>query len=146
VASGIRCEQTEIDALATLRPDALREIVDRAFDPYCDRTLEARVGEAEEEWLTAAQAEMSEQVDDALLSTLREQAAEKLSELREEIDRINSQLHLAAADHVTLPEIEVPEPELDDDTPRQALVSIDQDWVDATRALIAHKAYGGDPS
>ena len=89
---------------------------------------------------------MSEQVDDDLLSTLREQAAEKLSELREEIDRINSQLHLAAADHVTLPEIEVPEPELDDDTPRQALVSIDQDWVDATRALIAHKAYGGDPS
>ena len=38
-------EQTEIDALATLRPDALREIVDRAFDPYFDRTLKARVGD-----------------------------------------------------------------------------------------------------
>ena len=32
-------EQTEIDALATLRPDVLREIVERAFDPYVDRGL-----------------------------------------------------------------------------------------------------------
>jgi len=30
-------EQTEIDALATLQPDTLREIVERAFDPYVDR-------------------------------------------------------------------------------------------------------------
>jgi hypothetical protein len=86
---------------------------------------------------------MSEQIDDDLLSNLRDQAAGRLDELREEIDRINSQLRLAAADHVTLPEIEVPEPELDDDGPRQALVSADQDWVEATRALITHKAYGG---
>ena len=40
-------EQTEIDALATLRPDDLREIVDGAFDPYFDRTLKARVDTAE---------------------------------------------------------------------------------------------------
>ena len=39
-------EQTEIDALATLRPDALGEIIDRAFDPYFDRTLEERVADA----------------------------------------------------------------------------------------------------
>jgi hypothetical protein len=136
-------EQTEVDALATLRPDDLREIVHRAFDPYFDRTLKTRVGEAEDEWLAAAEEAMSEQIDDDLLSNLRDQAAGRLDELREEIDRINSQLRLAAADHVTLPEIEVPEPELDDDGPRQALVSADQDWVEATRALITHKAYGG---
>jgi hypothetical protein len=137
-------EQTEIDALATLRPDALREIVDRAFDPYFDRALEERVRSAEDEWLTAAQAAMSEQIDDDLLSDLRDQAADRLDELREEIDRINSQLRLAAADHVTLPDIDVPKPEIDDDSPRQALVSADQDWVEATRSLITHKAYGGD--
>jgi hypothetical protein len=122
-------EQTEVDALATLRPDALREIMDRAFDPYFDRTLEERVSNAEDEWLAAAQVAMSEQIDDDLLSSLREQAAERLDELREEIDRINDQLRLAAADHVALPEIEV---------------SIDQDWVQATRALIARKSYGED--
>jgi hypothetical protein len=136
-------EQTEIDALATLRPDVLREIIDRAFDPYFDRTLEERVSDAEAEWLDAAQAAIAEQVDDDLLSDLRDQAAGRLDELREEIDRINSQLRLAAADHVTLPQIDVPAPEIDDDTPRQALMSADQAWVEATRALITHKAYGG---
>jgi hypothetical protein len=113
-------EQTEIDALATLRPDVLREIVDRAFDPYFDRTLEERVSDAEDEWLAAAQAAMAEQVDDDLLSDLRDQAVGRLDELREEIDRINSQLRLAATDHVALPEIDVPEPEIDD-APRQSL-------------------------
>jgi hypothetical protein len=45
---------------------------------------------------------------------------------------------------VILPVVEVPEPEIDEDIPRQALVSIDQDWVEATRALIQHKSYGED--
>ena len=85
---------------------------------------------------------MSEQIDDDVLSDLREQAATRLEELRTEIDRINEQLHLVAADHVTLPEIEVPQPEIDDDAERRALVKVDQNWVQATRALIAQKSYG----
>ena len=124
-------EQTEVDALATLRPADLREIVERAFDPYFDRTLEERVDEAEPDWTAEAEAALSEQIDDDLLSRLRDQAAERLDELREEIDHINTQLRLAAADHVSLPAIDVPEPEIDD-----------QDWVEATRALIEHKSYG----
>ena len=135
-------EQTEVDALATLRPDDLREIVERAFDPYFDRTLEERVDEAESDWTADAEAALSEQTDDDLLSRLRDQAAERLDELREEIDRINTQLRLAAADNVDLPTIDVPEAEIDEDSERQALVSSDQDWVEATRALIEHKSYG----
>ena len=133
-------EQTEVDALATLRPDDLREIVDRAFDPYFDRTLKARVDTAEEEWLAAAEEAMAQQIDDDVLSDLREQAAERLEELRAKIDDINARFHLAA-DHVSLPEIEVPQPEIDDEAPRQALVLLDQEWVDATRALITRKSY-----
>jgi hypothetical protein len=136
-------DQTEIDALATLRPDDLREIIDRAFDPYFDRTLEARVRDAKQQWLTAAEAAMSEQIDEHVLANLRNEATEKLAELRGEIERINEQLQLST-DDIELPEIEVPEPEVDDEAPRQALVSLDQDWVEATRALIARKAYGGD--
>ena len=49
-------------------------------------------------------------------------------ELDDDTQRL--ELHLAAADHVALPAIEV--------------VSIDQDWVEATRALITHKSYGED--
>ena len=40
-------EQTEIDALATLRPDVLREIIERAFDPYLDRDLQRPRGRGE---------------------------------------------------------------------------------------------------
>jgi hypothetical protein len=136
-------EQTEVDALATLRPDDLREIVDRAFDPYFDLTLESRVSEAEDQWLAAAQAAMSRQIDDDVLSSLREEATRRLDELREQIEQINTHLQLAT-DDISLPEIDVPEPQIDDEIPRQALVSLDQNWVEATRALIIRKAYGDD--
>jgi hypothetical protein len=43
-----------------------------------------------------------------------------------------------------LPDIEVPEPEVELDPARQALVSFDHDWVGASRALIKHKSYGKD--
>jgi hypothetical protein len=44
-------EQTEVDALATLRPDALSEIVERALEPYFDSTLEERTQEGAAQWL-----------------------------------------------------------------------------------------------
>jgi hypothetical protein len=134
-------EQTEIDALATLRPDVLREIVERAFDPYFDRTLAARVQEAKEEWEREAEAAIREQVDPAILANLREEAGERLAELRTVIDDINERMRLAA-DDFTLPAIDVPEPEVDEDASRQALVSLDDSWLEATRALIARKQYG----
>jgi hypothetical protein len=68
--------------------------------------------------------------------------AAKLNELREQIDQINTQLDLVAGEHFTLPIIEVPEPEVELDPSRQALVSFDDDWVSASQALIKHKAYG----
>jgi hypothetical protein len=76
---------------------------------------------------------------------LREEAAEKLTELQDAIANINERMRLAAGDHFTLPLIEVPEPEVDDDAPRQALVSFDDDWMAATRALIRRKAYESRP-
>jgi hypothetical protein len=136
-------EQTEIDALATLRPDTLREIVDRAFDPYFDRTLAQRVLDAKAEWLVAAQAEMSDQIDGTILADLREQMENRLEELREKIETINEQLRLAS-DGITLPDIEVPEPDIEVESERQALVTLDQDWIAATRALVKHKSYGED--
>jgi hypothetical protein len=134
-------EQTEIDALATLRPNVLREIVEAAFDPYFDRTLEGRVREAKTEWLREAQEAINEQIDPAVLAALREEAAGRLAELESVIADINEQLRLAA-DRFTLPAIEIPRPEIDEDTPRQALVSFEDDWVTATRALIQRKSYG----
>jgi hypothetical protein len=134
-------EQTEIDALATLRPALLREILEAAFAPYYDSTLEDRVAEAKADWEAEAQAAIDAQVDPEVLAALRTEAAEQLSQLRSAIADINERLRLGA-DRFALPVIEVPGPVLDEDAARQALVSFDDDWVTATRALIARKQYG----
>jgi hypothetical protein len=133
-------EQTEIDALATLQPDALREIVECAFDPYVDRGLKARVAQAEAEWQRQAEEAIVEQTDQTILARLREEAGERLAELESVIDDINDKLRLAA-DDFTLPAIEVPEPDLDADIVRRALITFDQSWIEATRALIRRKSY-----
>jgi hypothetical protein len=118
-------EQTEIDALATLRPGALREIIWSAFEPYFDRGLAKRVREAKAEWEQEAEEMLEEQIDPEHLEALRTEAADRLDELRDAIDDINERLRIAAADRFTLPEIEVPQAEIDEDAPRQALVSLD---------------------
>jgi hypothetical protein len=41
--------------------------------------------------------------------------------------------------------MEVPEPEIDGDAPRQVLVGLDHEWIEATEALIAHRSYGDEP-
>jgi hypothetical protein len=134
-------EQTEIDALATLQPTVLRDIVEAAFEPYFDSTLEARVSEAEREWLERAQEAIDEQVNPEALAELRDEASRRLAELETVIADINERLRLAG-DRFDLPAIEVPQPEVDEDASRLALVSFDDDWVTATRALIARKQYG----
>ena len=135
-------EQTEIDALATLQPNVLRDIIEAAFDPYFDRTLQGRVTLAEDEWNRRAEEALREQIDQKNLEALRAEAADRLAELDSAIADINERLQLAAADRFDLPEIEVPQPGVNDDAERQALVSFDDDWVAATRALIARKQYG----
>ena len=134
-------EQTEIDALMVLRPDTLREMVEAAFEPYYDDTLERRVEAAESEWLDEAQAAIDAQLNPEIMASVREQAETKLAELRSAIDDLNEQLNIAT-DDFTLPEIEVPEPEIDETIERLALVSFDDDFVTATRALIERKRYG----
>jgi hypothetical protein len=138
-------EQTEIDALATLRPGTLREILEGAFGPYWDYTLQRRVTLARLDWDRRAQESLRAQIDQERLEALRAEAADRLAELDDAIADINERLQLAAADHFRLPEIEVPQPEVNEDAERRALVSFDDDWVAATRALIARKQYGGAP-
>jgi hypothetical protein len=134
-------EQTEIDALATLQPNILRQIIEAAFEPYYDASLEDRVDAARADWMAQAQAAIDEQVDPAVLAALRAEATEQLSEVQSVIADLNERFRLAA-DRFTLPAIEVPPPELDEDVERQALVNFDDTWVEATRALIARKQYG----
>jgi hypothetical protein len=138
-------DQTEIDALTTpAKRGVLQRIIRHAFKQYIDPALNRRVNEAKAEWNTASQEAIEQQIDPEHLARIRDEASTKLEELREEIERINSQLDLVAGDHFTLPPIEVPEPEVELDPERHALVSFDDDFVSASQALIKHKSYGKD--
>lgn len=135
-------EQTEIDALCQLRPQALREIVTNAIAPYFDETLDGRVSEARHDWYVAAQEMLAEQLDGDAMAVIRSHAAERLADMQAEIDAINEQLKMTANGHFELPEVVIPEPTLDENLPRFAyLISTEQTWAEATRALIARKGY-----
>lgn len=132
-------EQTEIDALASLQPDLLRAIARDAIAPFYDRTLNTRVWRAYGQWQDEAQAAVGEVIDPARLEQIRNEAAARLDELRDQIDAINNQLRIDPGD-VALPPIEVPTAQLDGVHP---LPLLDSGWTFARqcRALIDSKAY-----
>jgi hypothetical protein len=140
-------EQTEVDALATLRPELLRSIVQDAIAPYFDSTLDVRVGRAYLRWREAAQAILDQHIDGDYLADLHEVAAAKLVEIEDEIAKLNEALRQAAPGWLTmlLPEIEIPEPEIDESAHGKPLISARWPWVEQTRALIERKSYGGAP-
>jgi hypothetical protein len=132
-------EQTEVDALLTpfeLEQNTLHDLVDAVMADYHDDTLSDRVSEAEAEWTDAAQDAIDQHIDADRLEEIRRDA----EAVKDEIARING-LSRDLVDGVVLPQIDVPQGE-DLGLARQPLVDRDQDWVSATRALIAHKSYG----
>ena len=130
-------EQTEIDALATLRPNMLREIVHEAVEPFFDSTLARRTDEARREWQSQAQARFDEQVNPEWLAELRARAELDLEALREKLQQIEVGIDDLG---VKLPAFRVPEPVAGDLEP-PALVSSDMSLLDAIRALRARKRY-----
>jgi hypothetical protein len=135
-------EQTEIDALTTPgKQNVLERLIRHAFKPYIDPTLKRRVDDAKAEWYAAAQEAVAAQIDAEHLTRIRDEAAAKLDEMRDQIAQINEALNIVAGDHFTLPPVDVPEPEHPLDSQRHALVRLKDDWVRASRALIKHKAY-----
>jgi hypothetical protein len=135
------CDQTEIDALTIpTKVHVLQQYLREAFAPYIDTTLAARVRDVRDDWHEAAAASIEEQIDGERLEQIRAEAADKLEELREEIDKLNDALTLSCRG-IDLPDIEVPEPDIELADVRLAVLSFDHDWVDATRALIERKSY-----
>jgi arsenate reductase-like glutaredoxin family protein len=130
-------EQTEIDALTTPeRQDDLRQIINDAFIPYFDFDLERRVAKAKAKWTKAAQNAIDAAVDTDRLQAVRDRA----DVIRTEITDLDSELNDIAAG-IELPPMRVPEASIDEDLPRQALISLDHDWIEATEALKAHRKY-----
>lgn len=138
-ATGV--EQTEIDALAALRPKLLDRIAREALAPFYDTSLDRRVADARRDYLERAQAVLEAEMDTDDLAALRAEAAEKLDTVREQIDALNEAMHLQTPD-IELPEIIIPAPEVEvvsDIHP--PLIDSEDDWGDQTCGLIDSKAY-----
>jgi hypothetical protein len=104
-------QQTEIDAIATLRPDLLREIVRGAIRPYFDTSLDRRVREARAEWQQQAQAILEDRLGPERMEEMRAEAELKLAGLDEQVAAINESLRVDV-DDIDLPPIEVPHPQI----------------------------------
>ena len=128
-------EQTEIDALATLDPVALQQIVHEACNPYFDDTLATRMRKAREAWETRAQAALDDKA--SLVDEIRERAEASLEEAREKL----SALEVAVEDlDIELPPFELPTSELPLDGP-EPLVSSEMPLLEAIQILRDRKRY-----
>jgi hypothetical protein len=132
-------EQTEVDALASLRPEVLDQLVRQAIKPFYDTSLDRRVLDARRAWETEAQARLDEQLDQDELNRIQREAAAKLAKLEAEIAAINEALNISVAD-IDLPEIVVPEPVLGE-PPDGAVIDSQWDWSEQTRRLKAERDY-----
>lgn len=137
--SAMGVEQTEIDALATLQPDLLRDIVLAAVNPFYDTSLDRRVSEARNEWRFRAQAMLEDQLGQERLDAMRAEAEAKLHSLEEQVQVINDALRIDA-DGVVLPPIDIPEAK-PSGVYGLPLVASDLSHGEQCRRLISRKAY-----
>jgi hypothetical protein len=131
-------EQTEIDALAALNPDALSAIAREAIRPYYDATLAERTAEAEEVWHT--------QCDELLalepgIANVREKIALSLARLEErrlELAQLQDQA-AALLTGIEPPPIELPDGEPDAEPASEPLFDSRADFVATTIRLRQYK-------
>jgi hypothetical protein len=130
-------EQTEIDALAALNPEALERIAWDALGCFYDETLEARIEEARARWQEQARAQLQR------LPAYRRVAREintRLADLVTANDALQSTQEVAAASlsEIEPPQIILPIAEIASEPPRP-LYTTENDFATASRRLFDHK-------
>lgn len=133
-------EQTEIDALASLQPELLRQITRDALAPFYDHQLDRRVARARRQWRDAATEIINRDLDGERLARIRAEAERKLADMRTQIAELNDQLRIDAGDF-NLPEMVIPEADLDGRVSPEPLLDSWWPFAEQCRALIASKQY-----
>lgn len=131
-------DQTEIDALATLRPDVLRAIVREAVDPYFDHSLDRRARQARSAWEAAALAALERQVGVDRIVDIQTRAATNLEALREDLSELTAATEGVDLD---LPDMAIPAPAIGHPAV-QPLVSSDMSLFEHINTLRERKNYG----
>jgi hypothetical protein len=133
-------EQTEIDALATLRPELLRQVARDAIVPFYDLELERRVRIARDEWLKRGLAVIRDNLDADRLRRIRDEAAGKLDAMREQIAELNDALRVDV-DDFDLPAIEIPLARITLGLVPPPLLDSSWSFAEQCKRLIDSKAY-----
>lgn len=132
-------EQTEIDALAALRPYELREIARQAVAPFYDFTLDQRCRAAYQEWEGEAEKQLKKH-------RARAAAEKKISDAFKGVKKARSALIRAQgaalkALNGAIPKAEFTTPEIEiKAAAAPPLFSASDSFIDATRKLITSKA------
>jgi hypothetical protein len=135
-------QQTEIDAIATLRPDLLDKLVRDAIKPFFDTSLDRRVRAARSKWRVEAQRMLEQQLGPDRLAQMRAEAEANLAGLAEKVEAVNDALRVDATG-ITVPAIEIPQPDLAGLGGLPPLVDSDWSHAEQCQRLINHKAYEG---
>jgi hypothetical protein len=133
-------EQTEIDALAALRPQLLRQIARDAIAPFYDATLDRRVFQARSDWIDEAQDTVERSTDSGQLEVIRAAAAAQLEDMRQQIRELNDSLRIDTGD-LFLPPFDIPQAVAGDRPAPAPLLDSRWDFTDQCRRLIASKTY-----
>jgi hypothetical protein len=134
-------EQTEIDALATLRPQVLRQLLIDAIMPFYDDTLDYRVSEAGERWQEQAQAELDRLVEEAGAGDLRDAAEASLRDADQALRDFEGAV--AAIHFVPPPDDDLPEPQPSGE-PKPSLVDSDMTLIEHIERLRDRKDYSNN--
>jgi hypothetical protein len=137
-------EQTEIDALAALRPDDLRRIVLKAIAPFYDRTLARRTEAARAEWRQRAADMLAQHPDyqaapDAITAA-RDEALASADALRKTQRDAFDQL-----DSWKPPEFQIPTAEIEQAPPRP-LFSTDETAKPSSGKGAGHECLSQSPA
>jgi hypothetical protein len=132
-------EQTEIDALIALNPDALREIAQEAVGPFYDPTLDRRTRRAASDWLQQASRLLEAHPTYAQARVQIESALERVRKAVDQLHAIQDTTRNMLESDIEPPAIAVPEPLSLFPAP-EPLFSTQQDYYTASRKLISHKA------
>lgn len=133
-------EQVEIDALATLQPDVLIEIAQKAIAPFFDPTLALRVQRARQQWQERAQAALDAYIGPDGVER-RQQAQERIAELNDQMEQIAEEareLITSTEDDIVgieWPEIDVPAAEIDELSAPESLGDSEWSFADQTLRL-----------
>lgn len=135
-------EQTEIDALAALRPDDLEAIALAAVEPFYDFTLQSRCSQASQAWLKEAEAKIADHPARAAIEDKIAEAHATVEVAIEALHQVQADGFVELKDQLGIEHTSIPAPEVQIEAAAPApLFTTADDFAAASLKLLAQKKY-----